>query len=67
VTDSAENIIDLAAYRVRKRAAALALPAEPSGQTAVTTFPAALYGFWPVWVWMPMAVPAMFTVERNAL
>lgn len=67
VADTAANIIDLAAYRVRKRAAAFIPSSEPSGQAAAGAFPMALYGFWPVWVWMPFPVPAMFAVERDAL
>ncbi|MBX9647129.1 MAG: hypothetical protein K2X57_08730 [Xanthobacteraceae bacterium] len=67
MADTEANIIDLAAYRVLKRTVARVPSSQPSGQAAVPVFPMPIYGFWPVWVWMPFSMSPMLAVERDAL
>ena len=50
-TDTGARIIDLEAYRARRRAAVKSSPPLSAGSDI---FPAAFYCFWPAIVWVPV-------------
>ena len=66
MADTAATIVDLCAYRARRRAAAVDSRNE-SRRGVTGTFPVAFYYYWPVLVWMPIPLPAMSGIERGVL
>lgn len=69
ITNSA-RIIDLDAYRLKRRQQAAETVTRPQESAASTpsfgggTMP--LFWFWPTWVWVPVPVPAVSAAQWDA-